>query len=86
MADTGPIVDGTAFIQVVGTSTVLLACDIQHRNANNDGNINEFAFKVPPNTSWDVYLGAVSIASGERVRVVTDGILVGTAQVLISRT
>lgn len=87
LADTGaltPAIYEFTYILTASAATVFL---IQHRNAANLASVAEFRIRVPAGETKTYSLGKKSIrTANERVRIITEGVIVGAAQAMIDNS
>lgn len=84
LADTGQLLAQEWRATIILSATALANVKLQHRNANNNGNVKEQNFSVLSSTLLHLPLLAISVTNAdERVRVVTDGVILGNVQASI---
>lgn len=79
LADTGVLVPGNYEVHLIASASANAQCQLQHRNAANDANVDDVTgFYVPANQTVEFYWGYF-VNRDERVRVMMDQNLTGTA-------
>lgn len=75
---------GLSLTIVIAASTIALACEVQHRNAANNGNLHSQIITVPAfGTQAFAITMPIDMDTDERLRVVAFLAIVGSCQVSI---
>lgn len=84
LADTGPLVSQEWRVTLVGTANIRAAVLLQHRNVANDTTLKEQWIVFLADATLSPQIIAISLhTANERIRIVTDTVLVGNIQVSI---
>lgn len=80
LADTGEVPESNTEFTIVLTSTAVATVLLQRRNAANNGTLQEQIIKTLVNETQALQFGPIHCEEGERVRLVTSGLILGSVQ------
>lgn len=84
LADTGQLLAQEWRATILLSATVTANVKLQHRNANNNGNVEELALSILSSNPLFISQLAISVLNAdERIRIITDGTILGNVQASI---